>query len=76
LAQNLQKDVDKRIDVINTLRGANAELVTWNADIANTLGKKEKVIVKLEKADNERREAMSKGADGTQAGRDSSEPFP
>lgn len=66
MVRNLRKDVDKSIDVINTLRGANAELVTQNADIAKTLGKKEKVILKLEKALNERREAMSKGADGIQ----------
>jgi hypothetical protein len=64
LVRNLRKDVDKSIDVINTLRGANAELVTQNADIAKTLSKQEKVILNLEKALNERHEAMSKGADG------------
>jgi hypothetical protein len=64
LVWNLRNDVDKSIDVINTLRGANAELVTQNADIAKTLSKQEKVILNLEKALNERHEAMSKGADG------------
>jgi uncharacterized protein (DUF3084 family) len=66
LARNLRKDVDKSIDVINTLRGTNAELVTQNANNTKILGKKEKVILKLEKALNERHEAMSKGADGIQ----------